>query len=63
MVSEFVTSRCYKSHELAQASLLCGTVAQVIDVTHGPLVFIHNICSFLFVTFKDQIIFISPDNC
>ena len=38
MVIEFVTSRCYKSHELTQASLLWGTVAQVSDVAHGPLV-------------------------
>ena len=38
MVIEFVTSRCCKSHELAQASLLCGTVAQVSDVAYGPLV-------------------------
>ena len=40
MVIEFVTSRCYKSHELAQASLLWGTVAEVSDVAHGPLVWI-----------------------
>ena len=38
MVIEFVTSRCYKSHELAQGSLLWGTVAQVSNVAHGPLV-------------------------
>ena len=40
MVIEFVTSRWFKSHELAhwQASLLWGTVAQVSDVAHGPLV-------------------------
>ena len=35
---EFVTSQCYKSHELALAYLLWGTVAQVSDVAHGPLV-------------------------
>ena len=34
---DFVTSRCYKSHELAQASLLWGTVVQVSDVAHGSL--------------------------
>ena len=38
MVIEFVTTRYYKSHELAQASLLWGTVAQVSDVAHGPIV-------------------------
>ena len=38
MVIEFVTNRIYKSHELAQASLLLGTVPQVSDVAHGPLV-------------------------
>ena len=38
MVIEFVKSRCYKSHELAQASLLWGTFVQVSDVAHGPLV-------------------------
>ena len=38
MVIEFVTSQCYKSHELAQASLLLGSVAPVSDVAHGPLV-------------------------
>ena len=38
MVIEFVTSLCYKSCELAQASLLWGTVAQVSDVAHGPFV-------------------------
>ena len=38
MVTEFVKSRCYKSHELAQASLLRGTVAQVSDVAYGTLV-------------------------
>ena len=36
--TEFVTSWCYKSHELAKASLLWGTVDQVSDVAHGPLV-------------------------
>ena len=40
MVIEFVTGRCYKSHELAQASLLRGTVAQVSDVDHGPFVYL-----------------------
>ena len=30
MVIAFVTSRCYKSHDLAQASLLLDTVAQVM---------------------------------
>ena len=38
MVIGFVTSPCYKSHDLAQASLLLDTVAQVSDVAHGPLV-------------------------
>ena len=37
MAIEFITSRCYKSHELAQVSLLWGNVAQVSDVAHGPL--------------------------
>ena len=37
MVIDFVTRWCYKSHELAQASLW-GTVAQVSDVAHEPLV-------------------------
>ena len=41
MIIEFVTSRCYKSHELAQASLLCGIIAQVSDVVNGPLVLLH----------------------
>ena len=40
MVIEFVTGRCYKSHELAQASLLRGTVAQVSDVALGPFVYL-----------------------
>mgnify|MGYP003691583641 CR=1 FL=1 len=40
MVIEYVTSLYYKSHELAQASLLWGIVAQVSDVAHGPLVII-----------------------
>ena len=39
MVIEFVTSRCYKSYELAQASLLWGSVAQVSNVAYGPLAF------------------------
>ena len=38
MVIEFVTSRWYKSHILAQATLLWGTVTQLSDVAHGPLV-------------------------
>ena len=38
MVIEFVTSRYFLSHELAQASFFCGIVAQVSDVVHGPLV-------------------------
>ena len=38
MVIEFVTSHCNKSHELAQASLVWGTVAQVSDVAHGPFI-------------------------
>ena len=38
MVTVFVTYRCYKSREFAQASLLRGTVAQVRDKAHGPLV-------------------------
>ena len=38
MVIEFVTSQRYKSHELAQASLLWGTVAQLNNVANGPLV-------------------------
>ena len=41
MVIRFVTSRYYKAHELAQASLYWGTVAQVSDVAHGPLVLIY----------------------
>ena len=35
MIIEFFTSRCYKSHELTQAS-----VAQVSDMAHEPLVVI-----------------------
>ena len=31
-------NRFYKFHELAQASLLWGTVTHVSDVAHGPLV-------------------------
>ena len=34
----FVTSGCYKSHELDQVSLFWGTVAQVSDVAHEPFV-------------------------
>ena len=41
MVIEFITSQCYKSHELAQVSLLWGTVAQMSNVAHGPLVETH----------------------
>ena len=33
MVIEFATSRCYKSHDLTQAS-----VAQVSDVVYVPLI-------------------------
>ena len=35
---KFDTSWCYKSHELAQASLSWGTIAQVRDMAHGPFV-------------------------
>ena len=38
MVIEFVISRCNKTYELAQASVLWGTVAQMSDVAHEPLV-------------------------
>ena len=38
MVIEFVTSQCNKSHGLAQASFLWGTVAQASDVAQKSLV-------------------------
>ena len=39
MVIEIVTSGCYKSYDLAQASLKWDTVAQVSDVAHGSSCF------------------------
>ena len=42
MVIEFVKSWYYTSHDLAQASILWGTVAHVSDLAHGHFVIIYS---------------------